>query len=704
MLTHDEMLTNWRDANSDTTMRDECARDLERFYLQGAWWKGSHGQQFINKPKPEFNKLWRSVHRMIGNINDMELNAVIVSNSEDATDEGAELLQKRWRNDYQVSDGMEASEVATTEAAIGGFGCTKQVAKYEDEENPDPDNQYICTEIIHSACDSVFFDAGAVKKDKSDARWGWHLIRTNRKRMEEEYGKDIVSFLNTPSHHRTYDNDAKRDIYLAHYYEVVEKNITEYDFSELNGLKITAGDGIRDSQGNKYTRADLKEFQTIYEEQIGSPAPSVRRKVKRVEYALADGEKFLTKPQKTPFKRVPLYPRYGYYALLNGVEFYCGEVRKQTDTEMFHNYFGSTMMEIMAAPQVSKPEYTPSQIKKHAGQRSRADIDNVPFVMSDPLLDKDGNIAHVGPIGQQQPPQIGTGLAAAGEFLTNQIMDMSAQGQVTVPSNASTEAIQEINERTDDTFLPIVKNVLHAIRAECEAWIPAAQSLYFTNERNIRVQESDGSYANIQTLEMTQKEDGTIGPFGNTAYGRYSVQVEKGEAYKDMREAERLASMEMLQYVGTDTELGQLIALNALTLTTGEGGDDLRQVARYRMIDIILMQGIPFEPKDDEEAQYMQMKQQQMAQAAQAAEAQNQAMMQQAVMAEAQARQMEGQADMLQAENDKVLNQIKMFEAETKRADVFGGLQLQGQKLNLDAMNQATTALRDQTRRASNDG
>lgn len=700
MLKHEEMLINYRDASSNTEMREECANDLERFYLNGAWWSGSYGEQFINKPKPEFNKLWRSINRIVGDINDMELNALIVSNSEEATDEGAELLQKRWRNDFQSTDGIEASEVATMEAAIGGFGCTKLVAKYEDEEDPDQDKQYLCAEIIHSACNSVYFDAGAIRKDKADSRWGWHLIRTNRKLIEEEYSTDVVSFSNsaTKNFHTTrLDYQSERDIYLAHYYELIEKTITEHDFSAMNGLKITSGDGIKDEFGNKYTRQDLDEIKELYEMTIGEPVPTKRRKVKYVEYALCDGEKYLTKPQRIPFKRIPLFPRYGYYAVLNGEEFYCGEIRKQSDAEMFHNFFGSTLMEIMAAPQIQKPEYAPQQISKHANQRARADIDNVPFLLSDPLLDKEGNIAHLGPIGMQAPPQIGSGLAAAGQFLSQNIMEMGGLGQATVPSNSSGEAIEQVNERTDDAFLPIVKNVLHSIKAQCEGWIPAAQALYFTNQRNIRIMETDGTYANITTLEMAESPNGVYGPYGNNPRGKYTVQVEKVEAYRDARDAERQTNLEMLQYVGTDTEFGQLIAMNAMTLTTGEGGDDMRLVARYKMIDLMLAQQIPFEPKNDDEAQYIQVKQQQIAASQQQAQAQQEAMIQQTIAAEGNARMMEGQAALMNEQNDQVANQIKMYEAETKRADVFGKLQLQGEKLNLDAITQASNQMRQQT-------
>lgn len=669
MLNHEQMTLNYRDASSDTEMRDACLKDRERFFVKGAWWSGSHGKQFKNKPKPEFNKLWKSINRLVGTINDMELNAIIVSNSDEATDESADLLQKRWRNDFQSSRGIEASEVATMEAAIGGFGCTKLVAKYEDDENPDPEKQYLCSEIVWDACQSVYFDAGAIEKDKSDARYGWHLIRTNREKIEEEYGVEVVSFMNPTSEwrHSNLEYNSQRDIYLAHYYEVIEKKLTTYDFSLVNGLKITAGDGIKDEEGNKYSREDLKEIRDIYLEEFGEEAPTTKRTTKYVEYALADGDKFLTKPQRMPFKRVPLFPRYGYYAVIQGQEYYCGEVRKQEDHEMFHNYFASSMMEIMAAPQVSKPEYTPGQIAKHAGQRARADIDNVPFLMSDPLLDKDGNIAHLGPIAMSQPPMIGTGLATAGQFLEQNLQQAGGMGQASVPSNASGEAIQNVNERQDDAFLPIVKNTLHSIKAQCEAWIPAAQTLYFTNQRRIRVLETDGTYSQVKTLEMKQDPEGNYGPYGNNAKGKFTVQVEQGEAYKDTVEATIESNMMLMQAVGTDTAAGQIIAYKNMELLNKTDDPAIQAIAKYERLNIIIMKGIPYEPQNEEEAQYIQMKMAQMQQQAQS--------QQDPMMIAAQAEQIKAQAQVM----DK---QVDQFNAETSRMKVMVDAEKAGADIN----------------------
>ena len=126
------MCTEFRYASAYYEMRQRCREDFERFYLDGGWWSGSWGKQYENKPKPEFNRVWRDINRIVGSVNDMEFNAVISSNSEEATDEGAELLQRRWRNDFMTSEGVEANVTATREALIGGFGALKVVSKYED--------------------------------------------------------------------------------------------------------------------------------------------------------------------------------------------------------------------------------------------------------------------------------------------------------------------------------------------------------------------------------------------------------------------------------------------------------------------------------------------------------------------------------------------------------------------------------------------
>ena len=74
MQSHEKMMEHYRSASSDTTMRDQCNLDMQRFFIDGEWWSGSsrYAEPFKNRPRPEFNRIWKNINRLIGDINDME--------------------------------------------------------------------------------------------------------------------------------------------------------------------------------------------------------------------------------------------------------------------------------------------------------------------------------------------------------------------------------------------------------------------------------------------------------------------------------------------------------------------------------------------------------------------------------------------------------------------------------------------------------
>ena len=586
-------------ANSASYDRNmACIDDYEFAIAEGAMWRGSYAKQFENKPKPEINQLFGSINRILGQKQRLEMNAKIISNSDDATDEDADLLQSRWRNDFQSSDGVESINNSDQEAFFSGFGAFKVVAKYEDEESPDKNKQYLCVEPVYSAASSVIFSS-SLRKDKADSKQCWQLIRTSRKAIEEEYGADVVS-LNSSNDWLDWSTDSSKDLYLAHYYEAVTKSLTIYDFG--GGYTITTGDGIKDSNGESISREDLKFIRD------NNDHSTIKKKVRRVEYALLSGDRYLIKPSLTPFKRIPIIPQYGYHAVINGIEYYCGEVRKRRDPQMFFNTYYSSLMEIMSAPQVEKPEYAPEQMARHATGRSRANIDNVPYILSDPIKDINDNPVHFGPIGKQMPPQLGSGLAAAGQQLQTSLLGMAGTGQSTVPSNASADAIQQVNERQDDAFQPLMQNSMSSIKAACECWIDGAQMLYFSNERSLRVMGNDGSYSQVKTMQYDMDDNGNYGAFKNSARGKYTVQVKVGESFKDKKSAELDTTLKMLQFADTNSPQGQLLLNQAIISTTGEGGARSRKVASYQIIDNMLALGLDPEAETEEEQQYVQQK------------------------------------------------------------------------------------------------
>ena len=652
-----EILNDFRDSiGSRDDINESCLKDIEFAKIAGAQWAGSDREQFKNKPKPENNKLFKNINRLLGQYQRMEMNARIASASEDATDEDADLLQGRWRNDFNMSDGIEALNNAADEAFFGGFGAIKLVAKYEDEENPKPENQYLCIEPIYSAPSSVVFSAGAIRKDKQDANQAWHMVRVNRKATEEAYGVDFSSFPESVSNvFFNWLGDSTKDVYVAHYYEVVEKTLNEFKFN-IDGaeLVITSGDGIKDQMGNKITRDELASLkETIEYEQS-------QRKVKYVEYALMSGDQFLIKPTRTPFKSIPVIPQYGYHTVINGIEYYCGEVCRQRDNQRFENMGFGALMEIMAQNQKEIPEYAPEQINRHAQFHANKDLDNPAFLLSDPIRDANGNITHAGPIGTHSPPQIGSGLASALQYLGQNTAEQAGTGQSTLPSNTAAAAIQQVNERQDDAFQPLFQNAVQAIKAACKVWLPAAQKIYFSGSRTIRVQGPDQSYSQVKTLEYALTDKG-YGPYKNAAQGKYDVTIKVGESHKSQKEAEAAAARELLQYADTSTPMGQAVLMSAIQATTGEGMATVRKMARFNEIKVMMAEGIDPDLKNDEEQAFAQRTMQQMQAQQQQAQANNPMLM------EGQARLMEGQAAIQNEVNDARKIQIDEFKAMTDR-------------------------------------
>jgi hypothetical protein len=631
--------------------------DIRFAKVPGAQWNGSDYDQYQNKPKPENNKIAKQVNRLLGQYERLEMNAKIISNSDEATDDDAEILQSRWRNDFNVSDGIEALNNAADEAFHGGFGAFKLVAKYEDEEKEDEEYQNLNIEPIYSAASTVVFNAGALRKDKRDAKQAWNLIRVNRHETEEEFGVTISSYPEATSDYNYFDwyCESGKDVYIAHYYEVIKKTITVYEF--VNGLTITRdGRKLTDQMGNKFDRDIFDELKE------NVPYEETKKKTQYVEYALLSGDQFLIKPRKTPFKTIPIIPQYGYHQILNGVEYYCGEVARQRDNQRFLNMGFGSMMEIMAQPQVETPEYTPEQIQRFATQRANHTVENYSYLMSDPVKDKAGNIVHMGPIGKHMPPQLGTGLSAALQFLDQNIDEQGGTGQSTLPSNASGDAVRQVNERQDDSYQPLYQNAMQSLKAACQTWIPAAKELYFSNERTIRLEGPDGSYSQIMTLQY-QMDDrtGQYGPFKNSARRQYDVVGKVGESHKAKKEADRQANLEILQYTDTNTPMGQLTLNNLILTTTGEDTADARRIARFQNLGIMLDMGIDPQPKTDEERQHverlMQMKQQQQPQ-----QDPNVILAQ----AEAKARLDEGQAALQNEVNDAEKNRIELIKLQLK--------------------------------------
>ena len=684
---HGDMLKQRGVAFSNRDQYEKATRFRKLFAVSGQWWAGQ-GNAKANKPKPEFHSMWNPINRIIGSANNIELNPVISPNSYDADEDGATLLQGLFRNDSTSRSGVEAKENAVSEAIIGGFGCFKMTNKYENEDDPDPEDQYLCYESVLDASSSVVFGAEAIKRDKSDAKRAWQLVKGNREAFEEQFGvKRIVSFPSGVDAPANCLNDvSKNDCYLAHYYEVVEVNTTEYDFTKLEGIgsKITTGDKIRDEGGAEYKKEQLKELRELYKEKFGELPDEKRRTEKVCMYALCDGEKYLTKPQKTPFKRVPLFPIYAYHYVIDGEEYFNGLLEKSEDCERLKNYVISGIMEVASEKQTRTPIFLASQIGEYAQLWKARNHEDLSYLLMHEHKTEDGS-SLLGPVGYVDPSPTPQAALAANDILQQHSDQTSMMGQVSTPANASGEAIQNVNERQDDAFLPVIKAVAHAYRASCEAWIDAAMPIYFSNEKSIRIMTVDGKHRMVKTLQMTfNEESGDYGPYDNNPQGRYSVRVEQGEAYKDRQKAARDNINEMLQYADTNSPTGQMLLMKSMALVDGEGVSDMKHTVSRMLLRASVDMGIEPETENEEDAAFVEDYKKQLEAQQSQAEDPNMVLAK-AEEAKAQAQLIEAEIKQRQLELQAYDSETKRIEAETHRLVAQVDAEEKGVKLELEA-------------------
>jgi len=211
-------------------VRDErlqCLQDRRFYSLAGAQWEGSLGEQFENKPKFEVNKVHLAVIRIINEYRNNRITVDFVAKDGDVDDKMAELCDGLYRADERDSGAEEAYDNAFEEAVGGGYGAIRVRTCYEDEEDDENEHQRIRIEPIFDADSSVFFDLGAKRQDKSDAKHCFVLYSMTRGAYEAEWGDDPAGWPKE-IHQYEFDWQTPDVVFVAEYYVVEEVRETVY--------------------------------------------------------------------------------------------------------------------------------------------------------------------------------------------------------------------------------------------------------------------------------------------------------------------------------------------------------------------------------------------------------------------------------------------------------------------------------------------
>jgi hypothetical protein len=594
---HQEALQNFdRIEAAYHDVRQQCLQDRRFYSIAGAQWEGSLGDQFENKPKFEVNKIHLSVIRII---NEWRNNRITVDYvSKDGTEDSnlANVCDGLFRADEQDSVAEEAYDNAFEEAVGGGYGAIRLRAEYEDEYDDDDERQRIRIEPIYDADSSVFFDLDAKRQDKSDARHCFVMTTMTPEAYEEEYGESPSSMEKSITEVE-YDWFTPDVVFIAEYYRVEEKRHTVYIFKTLA------------DEEERYTDEELEDANLV-EELAASGSVEVRTKKvtqRKIHKYIISGSKVLEDCGYIAGTCIPIIPTYGKRWFVDNIERCMGHVRLAKDAQRLKNMQLSKLGEIAALSPIRKPIFTGEQVLGYQNLWARDNIDNNPYLLVNPITDKDGNSMPAGPIAYTEPPTIPQALAALLELTESDMTDLLGNQQAgdKMVSNISGKAVEMIQARLDMQSFIYMSNFAKAIKRVGEVWLSMARELYVEPGRKMKMIDKMEQIESVELMTPTMAEESGAMKYDNDiSKATFDVAVSVGPSSTSRREA-TVRNLITMMGVTQDPETLQVLQAMVMLNMDGEGVEELKDYFRRKLV---LVRAV--EP-NKEEAQLLQAQAQQ---------------------------------------------------------------------------------------------
>ena len=603
--------------------RMNCLGDRRFCSLAGAQWEGPLGDQFENKPRFEVNKIHMAVLRIINEYRNNRITVNFSSKEGEEYDKLADTCAGLYRADEQDSGAEEAYDNAFEEAVMGGFGAWRLRTEYQNEEDPEDDKQRVCIEPIFDADTSVYFDLGAKRQDKADAKRCFVLTSMTRDAYKAEYDDDPSTWPKTITRSQ-FDWYTPSVVYVAEYYKVEEVSEQIRIYQDFNGKE----ESLRPEELDKE------------EEMLATGWKEVRRKkvkTRKVRKYIMSGAKILEDCGYIAGKNIPIIPVYGKRWFVDNVERCMGHVRLAKDAQRLKNMQLSKLGEISALSAMEKPILVPEQVAGHQLMWAEDNLKNYPYLLINTLTDANGNPMVGGPVAYTKPPSLPPSMAALlqlTEVDMQEILGSPGQGDKMV-SHLSGKTVELIQQRLDMQTFIYMSNMAKAVKRCGEVWLSIARDIFIEEGRKMKTVHESGKMEPIELLKPVVNEEGEIEYENDMSSAEYDVVVSVGPSSSTKRLATVRALTDMMTMT-QDPEMTQVLSAMAMLNMEGEGISDVREYFRKKL----LMMGV-LKPTEVEA--------QEMAAAAQNAQPDPQAQYLQAASEEAIARASKAQADSILA-------------------------------------------------------
>lgn len=574
---HAEAMAQFDDVQS--ALRDErlqCLQDRRFYSLAGSQWEGPLWDQYENKPKFEVNKIMLAVIRIINEYRNNRITVDFVSKDGEENDKLAEVCDGLYRADEQASVADEAYDNAFEEAVGGGIGAWRLRTAYEDEENDEDDRQRIRIEPIFDADSSVFFDLGAKRQDKSDAKYCYVVTSMTRQAYRDTWGDDPTDW---PKEIHQYEFDwATPDVvYVAEYYKVEEKTETIRIFQAIDGSE------------ERYSQADFAADETLEETLAAIGTTEVRQKRvkrKRVRKYIMSGGRVLEDAGYIAGKCIPIVVVYGKRWFVDNVERCMGHVRLAKDAQRLKNMQLSKLGEISALSSVEKPILTPEQVAGHQVMWAEDNLKDYPYLLINPITDQNGNQAVAGPVAYTRSAQIPPAMAALLQITETDMQDIlgNQQGADKMVSGISGKAVEMIQTRVDMQSFIYMSNFAKGMKRCGEIWLSIARDIYIEEKRKMKTIAADGGAGMVELMQPTIDQDsGKVMLANDVSAATFDVVAEVGPTSSSKKQATVRAITGMLQ-ITQDPDTAQVLTAMAMMNMEGEGLSDTNAYFRKKLL------------------------------------------------------------------------------------------------------------------------
>jgi hypothetical protein len=574
---HDEALAQFDDVQS--ALRDErlqCLQDRRFYSLAGSQWEGPLWDQYENKPKFEVNKIMLAVIRVVNEYRNNRITVDFVSKDGAENDKLAEVCDGLYRADEQASVADEAYDNAFEEAVGGGIGAWRLRTVYENEEDPEDDRQRIRIEPIFDADSSVFFDLGAKRQDKSDAKFCFVVTSMTRQAYKDTWGDDPTDWPKI-IHQYEFDWCTPDVVYVAEYYKVEEKTETIRIFQTITG------------EEERYTQADFAKDEMLEETlaAIGTVEVRQRRiKTKRVHKYIMSGGKVLEDAGYIAGKCIPIVVVYGKRWFVDNVERCMGHVRLAKDAQRLKNMQLSKLGEISALSSVEKPILTPEQVAGHQVMWAEDNLKDYPYLLINPITDQNGNQAVSGPVAYTRSAAIPPAMAALLQITETDMQDIlgNPAGADKMVSNISGKAVEMIQARVDGQAFIYMSNFAKGMKRCGEIWLSMAKDIYIEDKRKMKTVAPTGEAGMVELMQPNiDQETGEVVMANDLSSATFDVIADVGPSSSTKRQATVRALTGMLQ-ITQDPETAQVITAMAMMNMEGEGISDANAYFRKKLL------------------------------------------------------------------------------------------------------------------------